>query len=259
MATPSTMRITPRVWVGVLAYLLYLTVFYSVWIANGIDYNHIGDSEETLWKWYVAPTLAGALVIAVIVSIYGWWKPALFEHKARLPRWVWILPGLLVLAALVNLVVGDSSRFTPMMWLLLTAGSLLVGFNEELVTRGQLIVALRSRFGELGVWFFSTLLFGLLHLPNTIFGTGPLGVFQVFITFMIGSGFYLLRRVSGTLIAAMALHALWDFSSFASDSNLIAAIGLPVAASCVVVAIIITRREGRATQSREGKLSSRGR
>jgi membrane protease YdiL (CAAX protease family) len=161
---------------------------------------------------------------------------------------VWILPGFLALVAIANVMVGDSSRFTPTMWLLLMAGSLLVGFNEELVTRGQLIVALRSRFGELGVWFFSTLLFGLLHLPNTIFGTGPLGVSQVLITFMIGSGFYLLRRVSGTLITAMILHALWDFSSFAANSGLIAVIGLPVAASCVIVAIILTRRESRAAR-----------
>jgi membrane protease YdiL (CAAX protease family) len=248
MPTTSTLRITPRVWVGVLAYLLYLAVFYGVWIANGIDYNHIGDNEDTLFKWYVAPTLAGAVAIVIIVSVYGWWRPALFDDKPRMRKWVWIFPGFLALVAIANVLVGDSSRFTPTMWLLLTAGSLLVGFNEELVTRGQLIVALRSRFGELGVWFFSTLLFGLLHLPNTIFGTGPLGVSQVLITFMIGSGFYLLRRVSGTLITAMILHALWDFSSFAANTGLIAVIGLPVAASCVIVAIILTRRESRAAR-----------
>lgn len=246
MTTNRPLRITPRVQVGVLGYLLYLAVFYGVWIANGIDYNRIGENEGTLWKWYVAPTLAGAVVIIIIVTVYGWWRPALIEDRPRMPKWVWVFPGLLALVAVVNLLVGDSSQFTPTMWLLLTAGSLLVGFNEELVTRGQLIVALRSRFGELGVWFFSTLLFGLLHLPNTIFGTGPLGVFQVFTTFMIGSGFYLLRRVSGTLITAMVLHALWDFSSFAANSGLNAVVGLPGAAACVIVAIILTRRESRA-------------
>ncbi|MBC6496687.1 CPBP family intramembrane glutamic endopeptidase [Microbacterium sp. 4-7] len=245
MATESSLRIVPRVWLGVLGLVLYLAVFYGVWIFNGIDYNRIGDSEDTLWKWYVAPLLAGAVVITIVVSVYGWWRPSLVESRARMPRWVWVFPGALALVALANLIVGDTSALTPTMWLLLTIGSLLVGFNEELATRGQLIVALRSRFGELGVWFFSTLLFGLLHLPNTLFGTGVLGISQVFITFAIGSAFYLLRRVSGTLIAAMLLHGLWDFSSFAANSGLTAIFGIPIGIASVIVAIVLTRREGK--------------
>jgi membrane protease YdiL (CAAX protease family) len=244
MTTDRALRIKPRVWLGVLAYLLYLAVFYGVWIFNGIDYNHIGDNEDTLWKWYVAPTAAGAIAIIIIVSIYGWWRPALFETKKRLPAWVWVFPGALALLAVIGLF-GDTSRVTPQMWVLLVIGSLLVGFNEELVTRGQLIVALRSRFGELGVWFFSTLLFGLLHLPNTLFGTGLPGISQVFITFLIGTVLYLLRRVSGTLIFAMALHALWDFSSFAAPGALTGILGILVGVVAVIFAVILTRKEGR--------------
>ena len=245
MRAAHGIRIAPRVRWGIVAYLMYLAVFYGVWIANGIDCTHIGDNADTLWKWYVVPTLAGAVVISIIVSIYGWWRPALFDERKRMPAWAWVFPIVLVVITVANLLLGDSSRFTPTMWLLLTVGSLLVGFNEELLTRGQLIVALRSRFGELGVWFFSTLLFGLLHLPNTLFGTGPLGVSQVFITFVIGSALYLLRRVSGTLIAAMALHALWDFSTFAANSGLTVFVGLPVAAAAMIVTIVLTRKESR--------------
>ncbi|MET4156680.1 CPBP family intramembrane glutamic endopeptidase [Agromyces sp. PvR057] len=246
MTVDHAPRIAPRVWLGVLAYLLYLAVFCGVWIFNGIDYTHIGDSEDTLWKWYVAPLLAGAVVIVVIVSVYGWWRPSLFDERQRMPAWVWVFPGALAVVAIANVLLGDTSALTPTMWLLLTLGSLIVGFNEELVTRGQLIVALRSRFGELGVWFFSTLLFGLLHLPNTLFGTGPFGVTQVFITFVLGSALYLLRRVSGTLIAAMLLHGLWDFSTFAANSGLTGLFGIPIGIAAVVVAIVLTRREGRA-------------
>ena len=244
MTTDPSLRIAPRVRLGILAYLLYLAVFYGVWIFNGIDYNHIGDSEDTLWKWYVAPLAAGSVVIIIIVSIYGWWRPALFETRKRLPAWVWVFPGALALLAVVGLF-GDTSRVTPLMWVFLVVGSLLVGFNEELVTRGQLIVALRSRFGELGVWFFSTLLFGLLHLPNTLFGTGLPGISQVGITFLIGTVLYLLRRVGGTLIFAMLLHALWDFSSFAAPGALSGILGILVGIVAVVFAIILTRRESR--------------
>ncbi|GAA1847749.1 CPBP family intramembrane glutamic endopeptidase [Agromyces salentinus] len=247
MTDDRSLRIAPRVWLGVLAYLLYLAVFYGVWIINGIDYNKIGDSEDTLWKWYVAPLLAGTVVIVIVVSIYGWWRPSLFETKKRLPAWVWIFPGLLAVLALIGLFVGDTSGVTPTMWVLLVVGSVLVGFNEELVTRGQLIVALRSRFGELGVWFFSTLLFALLHLPNTLFGTGVFGLTQVGTTFLLGTVFYLLRRVSGTLIIAMLLHGLWDFSTFAAPSGLTGIAGVIVGGVAVIVAIILIRKETRNT------------
>ncbi|WP_168209133.1 CPBP family intramembrane glutamic endopeptidase [Agromyces intestinalis] len=253
MTTTSepTLRVAPRVWLGVLALVIYLAVFYGVWIFNGIDYLHIGDDEDTLFKWYFAPLLAGTIVITIVVSIYGWWRPSLFETRKRLPGWVWILPGLLALAAVANLFAGDTSRLTPTMLLLLVAGSVLVGFNEELVTRGQLVVALRSRFGELGVWFFSTLLFGLIHLPNTLFGTGVAGISQVGITFLIGSVFYLLRRVSGTLIFAMVLHGLWDFSTFAAAkaTDFAGFGGLAIGIAAVIVAIVLTRRESRADKA----------
>lgn len=233
-------------WLGILAYLIYLTVIFGVWIINGIDYNHIGDSEGTLLKWYVLPLVAGTIVISIIVTIYGWWKPSLFETRKRLPGWVWVLPGAMAAAAILNLSGLEGSK-TALMWVYLVVGSLLVGFNEELVTRGQLIVALRSRFGELGVWFFSTLLFALLHLPNTLFGTGPIGILQVLFTFLMGSTFYLLRRVSGTLIFAMLLHALWDFSTFSANSGVTGIAGPAIGLAAVIVAAVLTRRESKTT------------
>jgi len=241
----TTTRVAARVRWGVIAYLGYLAVFYGVWIANGIDYNRIGENEDTLLKWYVMPLAAGAVVIIIFVSAYGWWKPSLFDTGKRLPKWVWIIPALMALVAAINLLLGDYSSTTPTMWLYLVVGSILVGFNEELVTRGQLIVALRSRYGELGVWFVSTLLFALLHLPNTLFGTGPFGVIQVLFTFLVGSTLYLVRRVSGTLIFAMVLHGFWDFSTFASNSGL-GSLGPVIGIAAVIVAIRLTRRESRA-------------
>ncbi|MFD4961095.1 CPBP family intramembrane glutamic endopeptidase [Microbacterium sp. NPDC058389] len=242
-------RIAPRVWLGVLGYLIYLAAFFTVWILNGIDYLHIGDDESTLWRWYVAPLAVGSVAIVAIVSFYGWWRPALFEDGNRVSPKVWILPGLLAAAAVANLIFGDTSHLTGGMWVLLTIGSLLVGFNEELVTRGQLIVALRSRFGERGVWFFSTLLFALLHLPNTLFGTGPVGLLQVLFTFLAGSVFYLTRRAGGTLIFAMLLHALWDFSTFAAITAITAYAQIGVGVAGVIVALVVTRRSGQTATS----------
>lgn len=237
-------RVRPAVWLGLLAYAGYLAVFCSVWIVNGIDYPHIGDNESTLLRWYVVPLAVGAVAITAFVTAYGWWRPALFDTR-RLPRGVWTLPVIMAAAAVLNLVGQDFGRVTTVMWVYLIVGSLMVGYNEELMTRGQLVVALRSRFGEFGVWLLSTALFALIHLPNTLFGTGAGGVLQVPVTFLLGSVFYLLRRVSGTLIAAMFLHALWDFSSFAAvDGWVVGLIGPPVGIAAVIVAAVLTRREG---------------
>ncbi len=37
---------------------------------------------------------------------------------------------------------------------------------------------------------------------------------QVLLTFIMGSGFYAIRRMSGTLILSMILHGLWDSALF---------------------------------------------
>jgi len=67
------------------------------------------------------------------------------------------------------------------------------------------------------VWFLSSLTFGLMHLVNLVDGQA-LGqtLFQVLSAFLFGTALYILRRVTGTLVWAMVLHALWDFSVFAA-------------------------------------------
>ena len=236
-------RVRPRVWVGVLAFLGYLAVFYTIWIVNGIDYTRIGESEETLLLWYVAPLSGGLLVILVVVSVLGWWRPSLREER-RLPRLAWV-PAVMALVAILNLVFGDHSRVTPAMWVFLVVGSVLVGFNEEVIARGQLVVALRSRFGETGVWFFSSLLFSLLHLPNAFFGIGALAFLQVLIQFGLGSVFYLARRSSGSLVPAMVLHGLWDFSIFSSAVPYAGLVGPFLGIAGVIVVVVFLRRDGR--------------
>lgn len=61
----------------------------------------------------------------------------------------------------------------------------------------------------------TSLCFGLLHVPNALFGQGAgTTAFQVFFAFGLGTAFYVTRRLSGTLIIAMVLHGAWDFSVF---------------------------------------------
>lgn len=213
------MRVTPRPWIGITVFLLYLAAFYGTWIATGIDYLRVGESITTILTWYVLPLAAGAVVLIVAASVLGWWRPSLFETR-RAPAWLWIAPVVMLAITVVFLAVNkDYSAVTPVRFAAVALGSVLVGFCEEMASRGILITALRGRFTEPWVWFLSCLLFGLLHLPNWVFGAGPQAMLQVVIAFAGGSVFYLARRASGTLLVPMVMHGLWDFTSFISPTD----------------------------------------
>ena len=122
------MRLAPRPRTALVVFALYLLVFCGVWQLTGVAYNDIGDSARTIAKWYVAPLAAGAVVLVVAVTVLGWWRPALFEVRRATPRWL--------------------SRTTTAMLGLLVVGSLLVGFCEELATRGVLVVGFRGSYNS---------------------------------------------------------------------------------------------------------------
>ena len=243
------LRVRLRIRWGVLTYFLYSAVFYAIFVLNDIDYTRVGESERTLLLWYIAPLSGGAVLTIIMVTIYGWWRPSLVE-KRRLSGWAMTLPIIMTVIAIVNMLTGDFTRVTPLMWLYLLVGSIMVGFNEEMITRGLLIVALRSRFGQTGVWLLSTAMFAVFHLPNIFLGIGGGALIQVMIAFGLGSIFYLARRSTGSLVAAMFLHGLWDLSIFSANG----ASSFPIAgtlapllaiAAAITVPIILRRERGR--------------
>jgi len=232
----SQSRRKPSVCMGISLYLGYLAVFFTTWTINGVDYSRIGESAETIKLWYAFPTLFGCAFLVVAISILGWWRMALFDKSKSGPRWVWILPVVMAAIILNNFLGIPSGKLSAELLLWSSLGALGVGFGEEMITRGSMIVGLRSRFGEGRVWFISTLLFSALHVPNVIFGF-PMSAMpiQVLLTFIMGSGFYVIRRMSGTLILPMILHGLWDSSLFLN----VATGGAPSAVQFVVYPLAI--------------------
>ena len=210
------MRVQPRPLITVGVALGYLAIVTITWVALDIDYNTVGDSTGNVVKGIVVPVALASLFLAAVTSYLGWWGPAIHEEM-RVPTWLWAVPVLMVLPGLGSLLggYGSAGRTAPYL-LALALGTLLVGFGEEMLTRGTGLVGLRGRFGEPMSWFFSCLLFGLVHALNVFFGQS-LGstVQQVAVAFVAGSVLYITRRVSGTLIVCMLLHAWIDFTSFA--------------------------------------------
>lgn len=209
------MRVTPRLWIGLAIYVGYVLVIYVVSKLSGVAYTDIGTSAEFTWRGAVLDLAVGAILLAITTWLLGWWKPALFERKRSHHKWPIFVPALMLILAVVNLFNTDWSQFDPSFLLSLLALGLAVGFCEELMSRGLLLTAFRSRLPEVWVWLLTSLLFGGMHLINAALGaplTGTLG--QVVIAAMTGTSFYIVRRVTGSLIWAMALHGIWDISAF---------------------------------------------
>ena len=241
----SKLRVKPSVAIGLAIYAGYLAIFYATWAINKVDYPHIGETVESAKLHYALPTLFGCAFLVVAITALGWWRPTLFDPTRSGPGWAWIGPAFMGIVGISSFAIMKTTNVTGelVMWSVL--GGIGVGFGEEVITRGTMIVGLRSRFTEGKVWLYSTLLFVALHVPNVFFGLPVVQMpGQLVLTFIFGSLLYATRRLSGTLLLPMLLHGMWDSSVFlphaaGSDPNPVTILLYPVAAIC---AFFVVRR-----------------
>ena len=244
------MRIKPRWWIGIVVFLAYAAWVMAAWIWRGVDYRQIA-SETSLVQAVIQPLGIAAVLLAVFNSWAGWWRATLFEtHRVRRPLLLAVL--LLAMLGFIAATLGstDFTAITLRHLALVAVATLLVGFCEEMVSRGILLVSLRGSLrSEAWVWFVSSAMFGLLHATNAFFGVGALALLQVVLAFCVGSGLYLLRRLGGTLLLPMLVHAAWDFSTLASglDADPPGAVAFAFMASTWVLSLllvfVVLRRE----------------
>lgn len=212
------MRVRPNALIAVAIAVIYMAVVALLWWATGMDYTKVGESATTLMLGIVLSVGAGAVFLAIAASVLGWWQPALFENRSG-KGWMWLAPALMLIAALSLIGSRDLSQLNPTWAITLAVGVALVGFSEEMMTRGLGLVGYRGSLSEGWAWFAMSATFGLLHGLNLLFGQALLPTLQqIGISFVAASVFYVLRRVSGALVWAMALHATWDFASFVGSS-----------------------------------------
>jgi uncharacterized protein len=201
--------------VSVGVFVAYTVVVGVLWRVTGTRYDHLVDSRSTVLRGIILPIGAGAVVLTIATTWLGWWRPALFEDGRVGPAWVLVVPALFGLVALLNIATIDVRSPKARLLPLLLVGTLLVGFAEELVTRGLLVVGLREGgANELVVWLVTSVLFALLHGINALFGqSGKATITQTVAAFFAGTVLYVTLMSTGTLIVGMVLHALWDFGT----------------------------------------------
>lgn len=105
---------------------------------------------------------------------------------------------------LAPVLAGNENLGRPLSWIF-AATSLVVGLREELAYRAILQTQLRGRFGILPALLVSNVIFVLYHLGAQAFT--PLNIWQMFAAGMIIGLAY---EASGSLLLAVALHAIYD-------------------------------------------------
>jgi membrane protease YdiL (CAAX protease family) len=200
--------------IALAAFVAYVAVVGIVWRATGTHYDHLVDTRSTVLRGIVLPIGLGGLLLAAVTTWQGWWS-AVLSPAATGPAWVWVVPALWLLVALLNISSIDWRATGARLLPLIVIGVVLVGFAEELAARGILVVGLRdSGATELVVWLVSSGLFALLHGLNAFFGqSARTTLIQMVMSFFAGTALFVTVMVSGSLLLAMALHALWDLGT----------------------------------------------
>jgi membrane protease YdiL (CAAX protease family) len=199
-----------------MAAALYAVVVAVAGLVSGVDYDELSDSSSNVVGFVIVPVGLGILATFALTARWGWWH-AIFREDGRLtrPRWARLIPAFFVLAIVVTLIVAPWQDWSAGLVVLILLGTMMVGFAEEIVFRGYLLVGARARYSEVGAWFVTSALFGLFHGLNILTGQSVgTTLQQVVFAFILGSGLYLVRRVTGLLAVAMLIHGLWDFSTF---------------------------------------------
>lgn len=205
----------------IAAYIFYSALIFGYWLALGVDYTNMTD-RNVVFVDLVVPLTLGAAFLVVVITRLGWWRDVMVEDPRGRPRWaMWPIIIAMSLFISINLATTDWAAIGAFHLTMLGLAALLVGFNEEALYRGLIVVGLRkSGATEIKVWFTSSLLFALMHLPNGFFGTGMAGaITQAFSVFLAAAGYLVLRRVGGTLLLPMLFHASWDLSIFAQGAS----------------------------------------
>ena len=134
------------------------------------------------------------------------------DSKFSLSKFYYFFPLIWFGIGLYALLTSNLSSYNPSTIFLVIVADLSIAINEEILTRGILIVALRKRgTPEWVVYVLSTLTFALLHLVNVLGGGS---ITQVLIVIFGGTLLYITRRVFNNLFAPILLHAFFDTSIY---------------------------------------------
>lgn len=216
-----------------LVVVLYLFGSIAITLFVGIFLGGVGGSENqtNIDSWVDNSLIANLIVTAILLFVSlvlfkDSRKDIFFERTAfYLSRLYWAIPLIDIGVALFALFNVEYSLISVGSIFLVLAAALSIGFNEEVVTRGILLVGLRNdKISEWKVYIITLVVFSLLHLINLVAGGN---ITEIIVQFAGGTIFYVARRVSNTLILPIFMHALYDFAFVLLDGPYLISEDLP--------------------------------
>ena len=207
----------PRsIWLALAVVVVY--VLLAAGLGNLL--SGLVSDDQVLAQFALGHFIPLAIAIIGLLLFLRWagWGQDVWRERptpSLTPRRWWLIsiPVFVVLLPLSQL--GDVPwAARPIGFILvIAAGTLMVGFGEELLVRGILLTAVRARHGELVALLATSAVFALAHIPGSIIAGAPIGAIAFQVSFLAASGaaYYWVRRVTGRLWVAMLAHALTDW------------------------------------------------
>lgn len=210
-------RLKPTLFHALIIVIFYAGLLVVIEMLMGVPYTDFSKSTNNMLYGVLIPISIGSVVLTGIALWSGWWKD-LWRDKYYIKdhMWMHIFLALFMVAVVANFLVGRIGTLDHTYILITLVATVLVGYSEELLTRGLLVRGTRgSGFSEVKVFYIVIIVFGFMHGINFINGQ-PLAITieQMFMAGLLGGVFYTIFRKTGFLIVPMIVHALWDFSLF---------------------------------------------
>lgn len=176
----------------------------------------------------VTQRLVIALMVAplFLVGVIAYFKWPWVEMGLKAPQppgslWLGAPPALFILAFMGG---GIASGLPPAQVILFVLiNTLLVGVSEELMFRGIVFWAALPRFSLWPAIWLTSLLFGGVHTLNALMtGDYIAGVGQALQAALFGVWITAIRLRTRSILPAMLIHGLWDFSIFLLSASAVA-------------------------------------
>lgn len=195
-----------RLALALLALVLWTAITtWGIW--RPADPVALVDKVSATVAWRV---IGAGLFLAVLVRLAGWRDIGLTLPRVWPALRIFLLPSIYLLLFLAAVAVVGLPP-APVV-AVLAVNMLAVGFSEELMFRGVLFAALRTRLGLWSSVWASSALFGCVHLLNAFTTGQPLAAaIQALTAFMTGVFFMATVLRSGSLVPCMLYHAAWNF------------------------------------------------